>query len=134
MSESFSTPTDDGKLAAQGMEPMPEDRVTIAPSALLTVIRMAALQIKGVARIGNTPGGVNLWLRRTASERGVQVMIDDQTVTIDLYIVVEANANLREISYNVQRQVARDIEENVGMHLGAINIHIEDVVFESQPE
>ncbi len=108
---------------------LPGDKITIAPGVLLTVVRLAALQVPGVARMGNTPGGVNRWLRRTPAERGVQILVDDQTVIVDVYIVADADANLREVSYNVQKQVARDIQENVGMIIGAVNVHIEDVIF-----
>lgn len=100
---------------------LPSDRITIAPGVLLMVIRLAALQV---------PGGVNRWWRHTPTERGVQALIDGQIVNIDVYIVTEAEANLRQVSYNVQKQVARDIQENVGMAVGAVNVHIEDVVFD----
>jgi uncharacterized alkaline shock family protein YloU len=112
------------------VEPLPGDLITIAPGVLLTVVRLAALRVAGVAGMGSTPGGVNRWLRRTPAERGIQMLIDDQTVTIDVYIVVNAECNLREVSQNVQKLVARDIEDNVGMHIGNINVHIEDVVFD----
>lgn len=121
-------------MDVQNIEPLPTDRITVAPGVLLTVIRLAALRVPGVARIGSTPGGVNRWLRRTPAERGIQILIEDQTVTIDVYIVVDADANLWEVSQNVQTLVARDIEESVGMHIGPINIHIEDVVFDSVDE
>jgi len=98
---------------------------------LLTVIRLAALAVPGVARMGSTPGGVNRWLRRTPAERGVRIIIEGDTVMIDVYIVVDAEANLREVSRSVQAQVGRDIQENVGMRVGVVNIHIEDVVFKS---
>ena len=121
-------------MEIETVEPLPSDRITIAPGVLLAVVRLAALRVPGVARMGSTPGGVNRWLRRTPIERGIQMLIDDQTVTIDVYIVVNAEANLREVSKDVQKQVTRDIEENVGMHIGTINIHIEDVVFDSVDE
>jgi len=113
---------------------LPNDRIIIAPGVLLTVIRLAALRSPGVVRMGNTPGGVNRWFHRTPTERGVQVLIDGQTVIIDVYIIADGNANLRDVSYNVQQQVSRDIEENVGMSAGAVNVHIEDVIFDMQVE
>ncbi len=121
-------------MDVETVEPLPGDRITIAPGVLLTVVRLAALRVAGVAGMGSTPGGVNRWLRRTPAERGIQMLIDDQTVTIDVYIVVNAECNLREVSQNVQKLVARDIEDNVGMHIGNINVHIEDVVFDAIDE
>lgn len=116
-------------ITVTGMQPLPEDRVSIAPGVLLTMIRMAALGVPGVVQMGNTPGGVNAWLRRTPTERGVQILIDGQTVTVSAYLIVDATSNFRAVSRNVQAAIARDIEENVGMQIGTINIHIEDVVF-----
>ncbi len=121
-------------MDVETVEPLPGDRITIAPGVLLTVVRLAALRVAGVAGMGSTPGGVNRWLRRTPAERGIQMLIDDQTVTIDVYIVVNAECNLREVSENVEKLVARDIEDNVGMHIGNINVHIEDVVFDAIDE
>ena len=125
-------PEHDAKTEAQSQELVAADRISIASNVLLTVIRLGAERVQGVVRMGTTPGGVNRWLRRAPAERGVQIVIEDQTVTIDVYIVVDAEAKLNIVSQNVQKQVARDIEENIGMHVGAVNIHIEDVVFASQ--
>ena len=111
------------------MPRLPNDRITIAPGVLLTVVRLAVLRVPGVIRMGNAPARVNRRLRRTPTERGVQAVITDQTVAMDIYFVADADANLRDVSLSVQRQVARDIEENLGMIVGAVNVHIEDVVF-----
>ena len=121
-------------MEVQSTESVLSDRITVAPGVLLTVVRLAALRVPGVASMGSTPGGVNRWFRRTPTERGIQLLIEDQTVTIDVYIVVDAEANLRVVSKNVQELVSRDIEENVGMHIGTINVHIEDVVFKTGDE
>ena len=133
-SETLPVPAEQTKVSIYGLEPSPKDQITIAASVLLTVIRLTAQRVPGVVRMGTTPGGVNRWLRRTPAERGVQVLIEDQTVTVDMYIVADAEANLREVSRNVQQQVARTIQDNVGMTIGAINIHIEDVAFNTQAE
>jgi uncharacterized alkaline shock family protein YloU len=112
-----------------GGSPALADKITIAPAVLLTVVRLAALRVPGVVRMGNTPGGVNRWLRRTPGERGIQMLVDDEIVVVDVYVVADADANLREVSYNVQGDVARAIVENVGMTVGAVHVHIEDVVW-----
>lgn len=119
----------ENQLVPVGVLQAPEDKITIAPAVLLTVVRLAALRVPGVVRMGNTPGGVNRWLRRTPGERGIQMIVEDETVVVDVYVMADADANLREVSYNVQGQVARAIEENVGMTVGAVHVHIEDVVW-----
>ena len=109
---------------------LPSDKIIIAPGVLLTTVKMAALQVPGVVRMGSTPGGVNRLRRRAPADSGVHLLIEDPNVTVDVYIVARADAALREICQNVQKQVARDIQQNVGMHVVAVNVHIEDVAFD----
>lgn len=109
----------------------PNDTVTIAPGVLLTVARMATLDVSGVVRMGNTPGGVDRLLRRVPAANGVQIAIDenDNTVTAHLYVVADATVNLRDMSTAIQKSVARSISELLGMTVQSVNVHIEDVAF-----
>lgn len=107
----------------------PNDTVTIAPGVLLTVARMATLDVRGVVRMGNTPGGVDRLFRRIPAANGVQIAIDQGTVTAHLYVVADAVVNLREMSAQVQKSVSRSIRELLGMKVESVNVHIEDVAF-----
>jgi len=42
--------------------------------------------------------------------------------------------NIREVSRIIQQQVARAIQEMIGMDVMAVNIHIEDIVNEVSSE
>ena len=57
-------------------------------------------------------------------------MVDDQNFKVDLFISVAADANMREVSREVQQRVSRTVHEIVGMDVAAINVHIEDVDFD----
>ncbi len=108
------------------MESVTPGKTTVAPEVLLAIARMAALEVPGVYALHPTPGGVNRLLKRGAGE-GVQLNINDNVVDVDLYLVLEHNVNLRQVSREVQQAVARAIEEMVGMTVGHINVHIEDI-------
>ena len=107
----------------------PNDTVTIAPGVLLTIARMATLGVSGVERMGSTPGGVDRLFRRVPAANGVQIAINDGTVTAHLYVVADATTNLREMSVSIQKGVARSIRELLGMKVESVNVHIEDVCF-----
>lgn len=111
----------------------PNDTVTIAPGVLLTIARMATLAVQGVMRMGSTPGGVDRLLRRVPSANGVQIAVENDTVTAHLYVVANATSNLREMSIEIQKSVARSIREILGMKVESVNVHIEDVAFTSTP-
>lgn len=110
----------------------PNDTVTIAPSVLLTIVRLATLDVAGVVRMGSTPGGVDRLFRRVPAADGVQITIEEGTVTGHLYVVADAAANLREMSVQIQKSVERSIREILGMKVGSVNVHIEDVAFGGQ--
>lgn len=109
----------------------PNDTVTIAPGVLLTVARLATLDVPGVVRMGSTPGGVDRLLRRVPAANGVQIVVDGGTVTAHLYVVAEASVHLREMCTEIQKSVSRSIQEILGMKVQSVNVHIEDVAFTS---
>ena len=76
--------------------------------------------------MSNVPGGVNRLFRRGYGE-GVRLDIRDDSVYADLYIVLENDINIRDVSRNIQHNVARAISETVGMRVGRVNVHIEDI-------
>lgn len=119
------------------MPPAPETpnerrgKTTIAPDVLLTIARLSALGVPGVARVEPVPGGVDRLFKRGVHD-GVRIAVKDHNVTVDLYLVVEHDRNVRAISRAVQAAVARAIEEMVGMDVLAVNIHIEDIAYPEQ--
>ncbi len=108
----------------------PAGKTTVAPEVLTTVARMAALSVPGVVRMAAVSGGVNRIFQRGASE-GVRININHDVVTADLYLVVKGDLNLREVGREVQQQVARAIQELIGMDVGRIDVHVEDIEYEA---
>lgn len=103
-------------------------KVIIAPNVLVTIARLTALSVPGVVRM--SPGwtesvGRLLW-RRSLGD-GVKIEVEDDTVSVDLYIVVEQDVNMLELSQEVQAEVSRAIHDMVGMEVKEVNIHIQDV-------
>jgi uncharacterized alkaline shock family protein YloU len=101
-------------------------KTTIAPEVLLTIVRLTALNVPGVSRMSSVPGGFNRLFQRGYGE-GVRIDIRDEVVYADLYMVLQENFNIRDVSRQVQQNVARVIVETVGMQVGRVNIHIEDI-------
>lgn len=108
----------------------PPGKTTIAPGVLVTIVKLAALQVEGVSRLAPGPSGVNTLFSRGRDE-GVVLEVDDQgQVSADVHLVLTDRVNIREVSRNVQKEVALAIRKLVGMDVKAINIHIEDVDFQ----
>jgi uncharacterized alkaline shock family protein YloU len=102
---------------------------TIAPGVLVAIARLTALSVPGVAGMAHIPSGVNRLLRRGSGE-GVEIQIEDGTVTVDLYLILERDTYVRDVSRKVQTEVSRAIEDMVGMVAKRVDVHIEDIDYE----
>lgn len=105
----------------------PPGTTTVAPDVLLTIAYLTALNVEGVSHMSQKPGKVNRLIRRGHQNNGVYIELDDDTVNADLYLVLNKDVNIREVSHQVQNNVARAISEMVGMTVGQVNVHIEDI-------
>ena len=104
-------------------------KTTVAPDVLVTIARMSALSVPGVSRMAQVTGGVNRLFRRGTND-GVRIEVEDNVIVVSLYLILKKEINIREVSRNVQQQVARALQEMVGMEVGEVEIHIEDIEYE----
>lgn len=110
-----------------------QGKTTIAPDVLIAITRLTTLGVHGVAQMSPVPGGVNRYFQRGASE-GVRLQVKDGIVSADLFIILEKNFIIKEVCRKVQQQVHRAITETVGMPVGMINIHVEDINYSEESE
>jgi uncharacterized alkaline shock family protein YloU len=103
-----------------------QGKTTVSPDVLVTIARLSALSVPGVSRMAQVPGGVNRLFKRGFGD-GVRIEVEDNVVVANLYLILKQHVNIREVSRNVQYQVTRALQEMVGMDIGGIDIHIEDI-------
>ena len=104
-------------------------KTTLTPEVILTIARMTALEVEGVKAMGSIKPGV---LRlKSRGKDGVSLLIEDDNVFVNLFLILDGNHNLREVSRTVQHQVGRAIAEMTGFEVSQVNIHIEDVVYKN---
>ncbi len=106
--------------------PQKHGKTTIAPDVLVTIARLSALGVPGVARLAPVPGDVNQLFQRELNE-GVHIEVHGHAVAVELYLVTQPDTNLREVARKVQAEVTRAIHDMVGMDVLHVNVHIEDV-------
>jgi len=108
-------------------------KTTIAPEVLLTIARLTTLDVSGVSRMSAVPGGINRLFNRKYGE-GVRLDIQEDTVSVEIYVILKNDVNIKDVSRIIQKSVARAISEMVGMQVGRVNIHIEDIDFPIESE
>jgi uncharacterized alkaline shock family protein YloU len=110
-------------------------KTTIAPGVLLAIARLTTLNVEGVSRMSSVPGRVDrLFKKNYQHNEGVSIEVEDGTVYADLYVVLKSDISVREVSQAIQREVQRAIQDMVGMNVGGINIHVEDIDYPTETE
>jgi len=103
-------------------------KVIIAPGVLVTIAKLTTLSTPGVVRMSpGWPDSMGRLLRRRGPGDGVKIEVEDNTVSVDLYVVVEQHVNMLKLSQEIQSEVSRAIHDMVGMEVKEVNIHIQDV-------
>ena len=107
---------------------------TIAPEVLLTIAQLTTLGVEGVSRFSHVQAGVNQLLKRTQKREGLMIELIDDVVHVDIYVILNNDVNVRDVSHTIQYEVTRAISEMVGMTVGKVNIHIEDIDYPLEAE
>lgn len=110
----------------------PPGKTTVALEVLVSIARLTALGVNGVNRLATIPFEVERFFSRGMSE-GIKIIVENDLVYIDLYVILNRNVEAREVSRTIQYQVARAISELVGMEVGRVNVHIEDIDTSAAP-
>lgn len=108
------------------MTELSNDKTTVSPEVLTTIARLSALEVQGVSRFAEVAGGVNRFFKK-GTGNGVRIEAKDNIVLVDLHLILKPDMNIREVSRNIQQNVARAIHEIVGMDVAEVNVHIEDI-------
>ncbi len=102
---------------------------TMAPDVLMTIAQLTTLKIDGVNSLTNAPVTWTRLLQPTHYKDGVMIMIDEDTIILDLFLNLNAGVDIKKTSLDIQKKVSREIHEITGIYVKEVNIHVEDVIY-----
>jgi uncharacterized alkaline shock family protein YloU len=102
---------------------------TIDPGVLIKIAKLTTLSVSGVSKMASGPRGIDSVFRKNYAD-GVSIDVENNTVYTDIYLVLKNDADLLKTSRIIQKKVSRAITEMVGMEIGHVNIHIEDIDYQ----
>ncbi|NMA62053.1 MAG: Asp23/Gls24 family envelope stress response protein [Firmicutes bacterium] len=104
-------------------------KITIREEVIATVSGVAAMECYGL--VGMAPRNVQEeltdLLRRDNFERGVDVQFNEDSISIQLYIVVEYGVKISEVAKNVQERVKYVVETMLGLKVDSVNVKVQSV-------
>jgi uncharacterized alkaline shock family protein YloU len=106
-------------------------KVTIAPGVLTTIVRMTALENRGVHKLATHHAPVRGLRSSTASDDGVIATMTPDGVKVELHVIATSDANLLKLGEALQTAVRLAIEHMVGMPVQSVDVHIEGVTLKA---
>ena len=115
-------PRRDGRMADRGGD-MSGPELTVGRGVIAELVRLAAFEVPGVARVGR---GGPAW-RRLVGGPAVSVRIRDERVVVRLWVVARPGQSLATLSGQVRTTVAATVERLLGLELGAVTVLVDGV-------
>lgn len=108
-----------------------EGNIKISVDVVATIAGIAANEIEGVAGMcGSIAGGIAEFLgSKKSPTKGVKVDMKEDSVSVDLYIIVEYGIRIPELAWEIQENVKSSIESMTGLNVEKVNIHVDGVSF-----
>jgi uncharacterized alkaline shock family protein YloU len=103
-----------------------KSRLKISDDVMITVARLAALDVKGVASLG---GEVNK-ISKVRRNGPIKVSMLGDVAAIDIKIIVKSGFKACAVALDVQNAVKENIQNMTGVAVARVNVTISGVVFE----
>ena len=105
--------------------------VNVSTNVYTEIVGTAATNcfgVKGMAARSLTDGVYHL-LRKESVSKGVKVEFhEDDTISIDLHIIVDNNVNLSAVGASIIEQVSYEVNKCTGTAVRAVNVYIDSMM------
>ena len=107
--------------------------IKISEDVVSTIAGVAASEVAGVAGMsGGLVGGLSEMLGKKNFSKGIKVDVDNNTTTIEIYIIVEYGVRIPDVAWEIQHKVKTAVEDMTGLKVEKVNIHVQGVKIEKE--
>ena len=107
--------------------------VNVSTNVYTDIVGTAAANcfgVKGMAARSLTDGVYHL-LRKESVSKGVRITFnEDNSITIDLHIIVDNNVNLNAVGASIISEVRYVVTQCTGTEVRAVNVYIDSMVID----
>ena len=109
--------------------------IHISEEVLAVIAAAAVLEVEGIGGLAANLGtDLAELLGKKNLSRGIHILVEDDSVTVDLGILVKYGYTIPDVARAVQEAVAGSIEATSGLTVAAVNVTVGGVVFEKVPK
>ncbi|NLA12534.1 MAG: Asp23/Gls24 family envelope stress response protein [Firmicutes bacterium] len=121
----MSSTEGNGKKSVPEKSGQENDSVRISPDVIGIVAGIAAQEVKGVAGMsGGIVDGIAQRLGRKDFSKGIKVSLDQETVSLELTVVVDYGVKIMETATVLKQKVRNTVEEITGLAVASIKVHV----------
>lgn len=104
--------------------------IKISDDVVKIIAGMAAMEIQGVSGMtGGIAGGLAEKLGRKNLSRGVKAEVGEKEATIDIFVIVEYGAPIKDVACQIQAKVKNAVENMTGLRVLEVNVNVQGVSF-----
>ena len=106
-------------------------QVEISEEVIATIAGSAAIECYGLVGMASRKisDGVSGLLKRENLGKGVIVTFQDETLVVDLNIIVGYGVKISEVAANVMDRVRYSVETMTGLKVSEVNVNVQGVRF-----
>ena len=109
--------------------------IHISEEVLAVIAAAAVLEVEGFGGLAANLGtDLAELLGKKNLSRGIRLQVEEESVTVDLGILVKYGYTIPDVARAVQEAVAGSIEATSGLTVAAVNVNVGGVVFEKEPK
>lgn len=106
-------------------------QVKISDEVVTIIAGIATMEVKGIHSMhtGLVEGFSNLFSKNNYS-KGVKVDINENKVTLDIFVNVVYGCKINQVAEEVQRTVKKEVETMTDLSVAVVNVHVQNIITE----
>ena len=114
--------------SSQGLEDN-ENGIEISNDVIAVIAGVSVSEVQGVSAMsGGFAGGITEVLSgKKNMAKGIKVEKAENTVKIDVNIIVEYGSRIPDVAFEIQNRVKKSVEGMTGLKVEEVNVHVQGV-------
>ena len=102
-------------------------KIEITPEAVANLVSQVVLECYGVVGLAGKSSGLEKLITWRLPHRGVEINFVDDSVTVNLYVIMEYGVRISEVAHNLIERVKFSIEKTLGVPVAQVNVYVQDL-------
>lgn len=100
----------------------PVGNLRISSEVLITITRLATLEVEGVLEVTTGASGVKKLITKTNYTKPIKITLEEDLAAIEINIVVENKRRIPDIALEIQKNVKNSIENMTSLKVDRVDV------------